>query len=345
MVHIVGRGVLSPLGFDAKTSYLAFNAGINQYQESTIYNQFREPIISCFVPESALPELADRIKSTTELSSTEKHIARLCHHPINECLGNFSRKVPIPLFLSVSETLPGSNPNINDNLLAATPLQSSFTLDAASSQLFTTGRAGGLQAVAAAFDYFAETGNDFALVGGVETYHGCHDRLHQLEWEGRLHSRRSFEGFVPGEAAGFLLLCSEKAFQKYNPQSYLKMYKPGLSEEPGHLYSDEPYTGEALAKAVSISIAEVSTKRIDTIYSTMNGESFFAKEFGIASIRNSRQIDENLTHRHPADCYGDIGAASAPVLLSFICEDQSTRHTALWCSSDMAHRGAIYVHK
>ena len=187
--------------------------------------------------------------------------------------------------------------------------------------------------------------NDFALVGGVETYCGSHERLNQLDWEGRLHSQHSMDGFVPGEATGFLLLASEKAVNAFRPKCYLTLSEPGESEESGHLYSSDVYIGEALANAVADAFSMLGQNTIDTIYSTMNGESYWAKEFGVASARQNAKLSEGVKHQHPADCYGDIGAASASVLLGFVCEDTSTVNATVWCSSDMTHRAAIYVEK
>jgi 3-oxoacyl-[acyl-carrier-protein] synthase-1 len=78
----------------------------------------------------------------------------------------------------------------------------------------------------------------------------------------------------------------------------------------------------------------------------MNGEHYWAKEFGVAMTRSSHRFS-NVKHEHPADCYGDIGAATGGALIALAALHslkQSTPTSCLVCtSSDTAYRAAICV--
>ena len=86
-----------------------------------------------------------------------------------------------------------------------------------------------------------------------------------------------------------------------------------------------------------------------SIYSSMNGENHWAKEYGVACLRNSHAFKDPVYTEHPADCYGDLGSATATVLISLAAEHlfKNTEAQAhlVYSSSDTAKRGAIVLQK
>src|SRR5690625_6046902 len=83
------------------------------------------------------------------------------------------------------------------------------------------------------------------------------------------------------------------------------------------MYNDEAYRGEGLASAFKKTLDKHPTSDIHTIYSSMNGENFWAKELGVAQLRNKSAFRDPVAVRHPADGYGVLGAATAPAFFSF----------------------------
>ena len=71
------------------------------------------------------------------------------------------------------------------------------------------------------------------------------------------------------------------------------------------------------------------------------------KEHGVAMIRNSEYLAENLKVEHPADCFGDLGAAFGPVAIGLTAFYQTTGKARtpclICCSSDKDARAAIVV--
>jgi 3-oxoacyl-[acyl-carrier-protein] synthase-1 len=88
-----------------------------------------------------------------------------------------------------------------------------------------------------------------------------------------------------------------------------------IGHEPGHLQSDAPYLGEGLAGAVGRLLAEAPPAApIACTYASFNGERYWAREFGVARVRNSGHFADAMQMEHPAECCGDLGAAHGPLL-------------------------------
>ncbi len=153
------------------------------------------------------------------------------------------------------------------------------------------------------------------------------------------------DGFAPGEGAAFLLLTSEKALQKHKLTSLAQLYQPRCTDEPGHRYSDEPYKGDGLAEAVSGALAALEQEKVQTVFASFNGENFFAKEWGVAFMRNHDSFEEKLRMEHPADCYGDPGATAGVLLIGLAAMGMQKKYVKgpclIFCSSEKEMRGAV----
>ena len=86
---------------------------------------------------------------------------------------------------------------------------------------------------------------------------------------------------------------------------------------------------------------------IREVYSSMNGESHWGKEWGVAFIRNKAAFDPDHGMHHPADCFGDTGAACGPLMagLAAVGLSQAYRDSAclVYGSSDRGQRTALTV--
>jgi 3-oxoacyl-[acyl-carrier-protein] synthase-1 len=77
----------------------------------------------------------------------------------------------------------------------------------------------------------------------------------------------------------------------------------------------------------------------------MNGEPYRADEFGFAAVRVKESFMAASDFVAPADCWGDVGAASMPlsVILATIAGWKSYAkgpHAFVWASSESGERGA-----
>lgn len=338
-IYVAAIGMLTPLGFDSVSTAAAVRAGMSAYEDSSQYNKKFHPMRMALVPEDALPPLNPELEFAAGITARQNRMLRLATPALQEVMCKISLKDPPPLFLALPESIPGYLSIISTSFLSHLMMQTGIAIDQKSSRIVATGRAGGLDAIDLAFKYFHASGKDVVLVGGVDTYLDSL-LLGTLDNDNRVLADNISDGFAPGEAAGFLLLVSERVVSKLPYKAKAALYAPGLANEKGHRYSQEPYLGEGLAEAFSKAIMNSSNLPISSIYASLNGENFGAKELGVASMRNKNAFADQVKVEHPADCFGDIGAAFGPVLIGLTCFNSPGNYLG-YCSSDQQSRAAV----
>ena len=312
---ICGIGMVTAVGGCAAQTASSVRAGISGYQESSICNKRFEPMTLALVPEEVLPPMAEELTGAAGLTTRQVRMLRLADPALQEALTLLPAGPSPPLFLAVPETVPKRPPAVTETFLDNLAIQTQQRFDRATSRLFPAGRAAGFAAITAAIERLAQERQDYVLVGGVDSYLDLY-LLGTLDMAGRVLARGVMDGFAPGEGAAFLLLGSERARQTLGLDQAVFVHTPGIASEAGHRYSDQPYKGEGLAEAVSLALAANRSGPIRTVLAGLNGENFGAKEWGVAAIRNQPALDPDFRFEHPAECFGDTGAAVAPILVA-----------------------------
>ena len=86
---------------------------------------------------------------------------------------------------------------------------------------------------------------------------------------------------------------------------------------------------------------------VRTVFAGLNGESFGAKEWGVARLRHGPFFDRTGTMDHPADAFGDAGAALGALMLAItqhvLVHGKKAPPAIVWSSSDLADRGCAYL--
>ena len=107
---------------------------------------------------------------------------------------------------------------------------------------------------------------------------------------------------------------------------------------------DEPCLGEGLTKAIYAGLEQSGwhKEEVTQVYCDMNGETYRAHEWMLALCRTLD--DPKVTH--PADCIGDVGAASAPLLIGMAAVALQRGYAKadkifVFCSSDFGMRGSV----
>ncbi len=336
-VEITAIGMITPIGVNVEMTAASVRSAVSSYRESAILNKQFNPMILSQVPEEALPALDDELGKQV-LSSRQQRLLRLATPAIQQIADKFTE--PVPLMLCGPEKLPGRRSVISDKFLQQLMLQTKAPIDLENSYVFPHGRAAGFLALESAMQLLESGSHRQVMVGGIDSFLDLY-LLATLDAEDRIQAQGMMDAFVPGEAAAFLLL------KQADSSSTVKIYPPGIADEPGHRYSKEPYKGEGLANAVSEALSITSDRKIQTVFSSFNGENFHAKEWGVAAIRNQHILDSDHNVIHPADCYGDIGAATAPVLMALAAIGIENGHyhkpALVWASSEMQHRASVLM--
>lgn len=332
-LSIVETGVITPVGMNTDMTSASVKAGISAYNYSNYY--FGDNAIKlAMVPEDALPEKSEAL-SNEKLTNRQTRMLKLAHASLNQI--NADKLTQVPIFLAGPEPIPEGALPIRSKFLEHLKIQTGLDFDIDNSKVFPMGRAAIFYALDSAFEYLETSDKKLALIGGVDTYVDPMV-LDFLASDNRIHTEAyQADGFIPGEGAGFILLSAES-----NPNNS-SIFRPGISEEKGHRYSEEPYQGDGLASAVEQAITVAGGPVIEKLFSSLNGESFAAKEYGVSVLRNSDSINEDIKHIHPADCYGDTGGASGALLIALCTVMQSNSCSLCYGSSDDEFRGAVCI--
>ncbi len=344
-VQVIGSGMVTPVGGSAATTAAAVAAEVSGVEETSFQNKHRMPIKMAQVPDDALPDIHQQYKDST-LSPRQRQLLRLAAAALVQLVDVLPAGQTLPLYLTLPEHLPGYTAPLRGNFIEQLALQSGIPLNAADSLIADIGRAGSFYAIEKAIQYFDKTGNDYLLIGGVDTYRDPY-LLATLDMENRLNVQGVFDGFIPGEGAAFLLLASSRVNASHIAHP-VRLYRPGTALESGHRYSEEPYRGDGLADAVREALQQAIPAKIQSIWSSMTYESYGTKEFNVALTRNGTQLADPLDIQHPVDCLGDMGAAMGCAMIGMIAAKANSsvgfshfQHYLLCCSSDLAHRAAV----
>ncbi|ARU58837.1 3-oxoacyl-ACP synthase [Oleiphilus messinensis] len=252
----------------------------------------------------------------------------------------------LPLFLGAPErrdarSFPLLEPFIRDlHLVLGSQGAEAIELD--NSEVFPEGKASGYLALKAAFEYLDAGRGTAVVVGGVDTFFDGF-LLSMLLREQRLLTLNSLEGFIPGEGAAFLIIEKVSA----EPEtSHILLGPVGIGQEPGHHYSAESCLAGGLTQAFDGAISSLA-EPIATVCCGNNGESKQIKEWGMSSIRFNEKFLEHSQMLHPADGYGELGAATAPTLIGLSAMGLLNQYYSgpilTWAASDFGLRGAVAV--
>ena len=118
--------------------------------------------------------------------------------------------------------------------------------------------------------------------------------------------------------------------------------------DAGHRYGKDPALGEGLANAVDILRAKLGdSSPVATIFAGLNGESFDAKLWGVAALRHKEWFSPQAQVLHPADCWGDAGAAAGPLLTvlaaTALSRGQCPSPALVWAASDHEPRACALL--
>jgi 3-oxoacyl-[acyl-carrier-protein] synthase-1 len=345
-VIVVGGGMMTPVGLSALETAASARSRVQRFTNiewrDSLFNNFTVGI----VPEDGLPDL-DPALENLPLSYREARMLRLAAVPLQEALIALPNAVgAIPLLLGLPE-LQTTVPLNTADFLARLITQTKPSVELSRSKAFSQGRASGLLAVNEAIELLMHHRAEFVLVGGVDTYVDLYI-MGTLDMHKRVRTDVNPDGFTPAEGAGFILLTRAEVAKEYDLSGLARIAGCSPGREPGHIYTDEPYRGEGLAETFESLFADVNTgPPIGCVYASFNGEHYWAKEFGVAMLRHRSRFTDDYQTEHPADCFGDVGAACGPVMLALAClgiKEGYRRSPALvFCSSDYGDRAAVLI--
>jgi 3-oxoacyl-[acyl-carrier-protein] synthase-1 len=343
---IVAAGVVTPIGLSLAETAASARARVARLGEIEWLDRRFKPFIAGRVPDDSLPPLVKPLDSQP-LQPREARMLRLAHAALEAALQALPPGVPpVPLLLGLPEqhTTQKIDPK---RFLAHLAQQCGPVFDAARSVAAPRGRAAGLMACRQTAALLDRGDGEFVLVGGVDSLVDPYV-LSTLDVQGRIRGETNSDGFSPSEGAAFLLLTKVEHAQRLGLPVIAEVRATAFAQEAGHLYSEEPYLGDGLATALADLFDKAApSEPIGCVYASFNGERYWAREFGTARIRNSRFFGDEVQMEHPAECFGDLGAAHGPALTALAAHGIANGYRRAPClvyaSSDYGDRAATLL--
>jgi 3-oxoacyl-[acyl-carrier-protein] synthase-1 len=311
-VFVAAIGANTAVGRSAWASAAAVRAGISGFTEHPyMIDSAGEPMRAAIAPWLDIG-----------LSGAERFEA-LLFPAIDEVIASFAAPLSA-VRCALALALPGPRPGLPGDL--ATVLKTRIARRYKS--LFggvadlAVGHAGGLLALQAAYTQLRRGVLDACVVAGVESWIEP-ETLEWLEAEDQLHSAGPLNnawGFIPGEAGAALLLVTERIAQVMKIQTLAAIVSVGSGNEPKCMKTETVCLGEGLTEAFRQTLKSLPKDiKVTDIYCDMNGEPYRADEFGFSVLRTREHFESAADFVAPADCWGDVSAAGAPLHVILAC--------------------------
>lgn len=304
-VQIVAMGTSTAVGRDAWSSAAAVRAGISGFtQHPYMIDTAGKPMIVAVVPwlDIGLTGLA-RFEALLYPAIDQARV------PIMESQG-------VGLRIALSLGLPSPRPGLSETLQydLRNSISAKYRQIFDETAAFPNGHAAGLIALEAAFKKLREGTLDACIVAGVDSYIEA-DTLQWLEECDQLHGAGALNnawGFIPGEAAGALLLVRAEVVKRMSLKPLATIFGIGAAHEPKRIKTETICIGEGLTEAFRAALLALPKgTQVSDLYCDMNGEPYRADEYAFACIRTKEAFQSTSSFVAPADCWGDVAAAGS----------------------------------
>jgi len=306
---LAGFGACTSVGLSAAQSCSAVLSGVSRIAHQSRYPGARraEPAIvarqDCLADDAPC---ADRIRQLAFSALQQALLASA------DCIGIATRRgrKTVPVLLSLPPVRPGL-PAQSIASIAADICGSVPQVSRVASGVVDSGQPGFIVAMAKAAELLQNGMADICIVGAADSPLDL-DYLHWLDSTDRIKHRANAFGLVPGEGAAFAVVMRdvEQGAMPGSPKVVLRAL--GLSAEPRPWYMDEPTRGDGLTAALAETLPPGVC--VDTCYGDLTGETWRSAEWDFAYLRHGRSFAHPLDICHPADIWGDTGAASSALL-------------------------------
>ncbi len=300
-IAVQRTGLVTSVGLTAAESCAAFRAKISNPTETRFIDSAGEWIMAHQVA------LDQPWRGLTKL-------AKMASMAIEEALQDLPRAEwsDLPLLLCVAEAdRPGRTAGVDDQLfeLVQKELGVSF---APLSAVVPHGRVAIAVAMAQARLLLAQGPAQRVLVAATDSLLSW-PQLSHYESHERLLTARNSNGFMPGEAAGALLLG-----RPTGEADELVCTGVGFAKEAAHLDSGEPLRADGLSQAIKLSLQDAGWQmhNLDYRITDISGEHYYFKEAALALSRILRVRKAEFDMWHPAENAGETGAAAGALVLA-----------------------------
>jgi 3-oxoacyl-[acyl-carrier-protein] synthase I len=341
-IHIVAVGARTPLGLTAAPSAAAYRAGISSVSE----HPFMVDRVGDPMPGSLDRRLDPGMMGPDRLLALAETALREACAPLATAPGP---RLRLPLFVGLAELRPGFTRQAAEAVRSRLAQVEHLPIEISEVNILTLGHAAGLAALAAATERLQEGAADACLVGGVDSYFQP-ETMEWLDGHRQLVGAVSRSAFVPGEGAGFCMVMTQRALSRLGLSAMARVVRVAIGSETKLIKTADLCLGVGLTAVVRDAVGELprQAEGIDTVFCDINGERYRGEEWGFVCLRLSQYFADPTAYESPADCWGDMGAASGPLFAMLACEAATRGYakgarTLLWASSEGGLRGAAVL--
>ncbi|MGH8176800.1 MAG: hypothetical protein ACREV5_11120 [Steroidobacter sp.] len=338
---IEATNILCSIGRGSAQVWASARAGIARIGSSHVMDRRFEPIQMGLVPEDALGNLSADIDALP-LPSRARRLLRLAAPALQGLSATTDQ--PMRVFLGLPHLSVSAAPWLN-HFLRYIDMLASRPIDLERSTIVPQGRAAALMALELALDSLESDPSTPVIVGGVDTYLDLR-LLSELDAEQRILGPRVMDGFIPGEGAAFFVLSTANS---HAGAAQILVNAAVSAPDPGHRYGSAPALGEGLSAAIEQlrDRLESPLPPVGVTFAGFNGESFDAKLWGVAQMRHRDFFSPSMLTEHPADKYGDAGAATGAILTALaataLSDASRTGPALVWAASDREPRACALL--
>jgi 3-oxoacyl-[acyl-carrier-protein] synthase I len=339
-ISIVSLGASTPVGRSAPASAAAVRAGIcalgeHPYMLDTAGQPMKVARIPWLDPEI---QVAGRI-ATMLTAAVDESLQPLAELP----------RLNMGLSVALPTQKPGWSEDGERALRAALAARYRGRFSAA--DFFRSGHAAGFIALETAMHRLYQGEVDAWVLCGADSYVEPEtlewlEECDQLHGAGRLNNAW---GFIPGEASGAICLASRSTAERHSLTPIAVVLAAGRAEEVNRIKTETVCTGQGLSLAFRRTLQALpADARVSDVYCDMNGEPYRADEYGFACLRCPERFESASDFVAPADCWGDVAAASAPLLIMLAASAlhrgyAKGAYPLAWASSEGGQRGAALL--
>lgn len=294
-------GLVSSVGLSARASCAAFRAKLTN------------PVTTRFVDANGEWILGHEVPMEQPWRGLEK-LARMAALSIEEALHAMpqAERGTVPMLLCVAEAgRPGRMQGLDDELFARIEREVGHRFPARSAVL-SHGRTGVAVALAHARTLVHEEGLPQVLIVAADGLLNW-PTLKHFDLAGRLLSPKQSDGFMPGEAAGALLVGPRAGVP-----GELLCTGVGFGVEAAHIGSGEALRAEGLTRAIRAALDDAGCQmhHMDFRIADLSGEQYYFKEAALTLSRILRVRKKEFDLWHPAECIGETGAAAGAAIVA-----------------------------
>jgi len=306
---VTGIGMLSPVGLTGLIALHSIRSGVSRLTLQPFPDRVREWIVGSSIPKW-VPLVTDERLAALAFDAISAALER-ADVPLTDAdaLGATALILGCPETGRPGYQFPPAEKGRAADWTRQTVLEAFGTVDVVAggscSAQFSLGRAA---------DLLAKPSIRRCVVGAVDTQL----QLRTIRWHeanSRLKCSYVTDGLIPAEAACFVVVESEATARARGAKILARIASVNVAREAATILSDRPNTAAALTKVVRATLAEAGVRSGDVgmVWSDLNGESYRAREWAFTEVRLGFTASTELMH--PADCHGDIGAATDANLL------------------------------